>query len=95
MNLIMQFIAQVSVNPSGLPRAQVTGNTVQSTLQIVFGFAGAIALLVIALAGLRFVLSQGDPQKTSQARNAIIYAVVGLIVAMLAFTIVTFVVGRV
>lgn len=63
-------------------------------LQIVFATMGAIAILVIAVAGLQYVLSNGDPQKTARAKDTIIYAVIGLVVAIMSFAIVTFVLGR-
>lgn len=66
----------------------------QNILQIVFGVAGAIAFLIISIAGLQYTLSQGDPQRTAKAKNAILYALIGLVISMSAFAIVTFVIGR-
>lgn len=83
------------LDPGALPN---TGNddpaagAVQTILQIVFGISGAIALLIIVISGLRYVLSTGDPGKMSQAKNAIVYALVGLAIALSGFSIVTFVV---
>ena len=62
---------------------------------LVFGIMGAVALLVITIAGFKYVLSQGNPQETAKAKNTILYALIGLVVAILAFNIVKFVVGRV
>lgn len=59
----------------------------------VFFFAGFVALVFIVIGGFRYVISGGDPQKVVQARNTIIYAIVGLIVAMSAFIIVRFIIG--
>lgn len=64
-------------------------------LRIVFGLAGAIATLVIVIAGIMFILSQGDPQKAAKARNTIIYAGVGLGLIVSAFSLVSFVAGKV
>jgi hypothetical protein len=55
---------------------------------------GAIALIIIILAGIRFITSQGNPDNLAKARNTIIFAAVGLAVSLGALTIVTFVVGR-
>ena len=57
------------------------------------GVAGAIAVLIIVIAGFRYIVSQGDSSQVAAARNAILYAVVGLVVIMLAFAIVNFVIG--
>lgn len=59
---------------------------------IVRGIAGAIALLVIVIAGIKYITSQGNPQEVAKAKNAIIYAGVGLVVLLLADAIVAFVV---
>lgn len=75
-----------------LPTTDLSGNTFETILQIVFGTAAAIAFLVIVIAGLRYTLSQGEPQGINRAKDTIIYAVVGLFVAMMAFSIVTFVI---
>ncbi len=78
-----------------LPQTSFTNNSVQAALNIVFGVAGGIALLIITLAGMRYVLSRGDPQATATAKNTIIYALIGLFVTITAYGIVTFVVTRV
>jgi hypothetical protein len=52
----------------------------------------AIAVLIIVLAGFKYVTSAGDPQAVAGARKAIVYSVVGLVVAGAAWSIVTFVV---
>ena len=79
---------------TGLPNAAATGSQLEIALQIVIGTFAAVAVLVVLLAGLRFITSQGNPQETSKARDTIIYAGVGLIVAICAEAIVTAVMGR-
>lgn len=74
-----------------LPRTGDPETSVQTILTIVFGLGGAVAMLVIVIAGIMFILSRGDPQKSATARNAIIYAGVGLAIMVLAFSIVGFV----
>jgi hypothetical protein len=80
---------------SNLPRTPATSNTIKNILTIVFSVVGALALLFITIGGFRYVLSQGDPQATGKAKNTILYALVGLIIAVTAQLIVTFVIGRV
>ncbi|MEP6710462.1 MAG: MMCAP2_0565 family pilin-like conjugal transfer protein [Candidatus Saccharibacteria bacterium] len=55
---------------------------------------GIIAVIVIVVGGIKFVTSDGDPGKIKSARETILYAVVGLVVAILAYAIVQFVIGR-
>lgn len=86
------------VDVSKLPGANGGPTTEQSIpvlVNIAFGIFGAVAMLVITIAGLQYVLSQGDPQKTARAKDAILYAVVGLVVTFLSYGIVNFVIGKV
>lgn len=57
-------------------------------------FAGAIAVLIMIFAGFRIVKSSGDPAKIAQARETIIYALVGLVVIVLARFLVGFVISK-
>ena len=96
ISIYLLHIAQ-SVIPSdqiNIPQKAVTGDTVQNILKIVFGTLGAIALIIIIIAGIKFMTSQGNPEALAKARNTIIYAAVGLAVAIGAFSIVTFIIGR-
>ncbi len=78
-------------NDFDVPQTLVTTSTSTNIFQIVFAIAGGIALIVLMLAGLKYVTSQGDPAAVAKAKNTIIYAAIGLMVAGLAFTIVAFI----
>jgi hypothetical protein len=92
---LLSIYALTQVTPgNNLPTAAADTTAIQTVLGIVFGIIGALALLMIVVSGLRYVLSAGDPQKTAQARNGIIYALVGLVIAITAEGIVHFLVGR-
>lgn len=71
---------------------------INSALEVVLNLlsiiAGVIAVIMLIIAGIRFVTSQGDPNGTKGARNAIIYACVGLIIVALSQVIVRFVLSR-
>ncbi len=69
--------------------------TVQQILNVIVGVVGVVAVAVIIIGGIFFVTSQGDASKVTRARNTILYGVVGLIVALLAFAIVNFVLSSV
>jgi hypothetical protein len=77
---------------TGLPQGTASGNNLQHFLQIVIATLAAIAVLIIVIAGLNLVVDGGDSQKVAKARSAIVYALVGLVVAVSAEAIVTFVV---
>ena len=77
-----------------LPPVGASSSQVALLLQIALGIFGAVAVLVLVIAALRFITAQGNPQEASQARNTIIYAAVGIVVIASAEAIVAFVAGR-
>jgi hypothetical protein len=81
-----------NLNLDGLPHASADGGAVQTVLSIVIGITAAISLLFITIGGLRYILSQGDPQGISKAKGTIVYALIGLVIAIAAQAIVVFVV---
>jgi hypothetical protein len=74
-----------------LPKGSTNG-ALTTALTVSFGVIGAFAFLMVTVSGLRYVLSGGDPQKITRARNGIIYSLVGVAVAIAAEAIVNFVV---
>ena len=94
--LLKQFADTACTNQdfcTNLPTAAASSDNLQNLLQIAFGILAAVAVLMIVIAGLSFVSAEGDPQKVAKARNTIIYALIGLVVAVIAEAIVTFVLG--
>lgn len=87
--MIWSILAQ-TIDIAG-PLPQVTDNALQNIVNVVFAVTAAIAVLIIVIAGVKFIWSRGDPQATVKARNAIVYAGIGLIVVSVAFSITTFV----
>ena len=71
-----------------------SGGIFESIINDVIFVAASISVLMIVIGGLRYTLSGGDSAGTRGAKDTIIYAVVGLVVSMLAFSIVNFVIGR-
>lgn len=85
---------QVTPEQIGVPRVELTNNVLGDVMSSVFVFIGALAVLFMLVGAARFVTANGEPGKISQAKNTLIYAVVGIIVSALGFTIVQFVIGR-
>ena len=56
---------------------------------------GAISVIMIIIGGLRYVLSNGDPKATGAAKDTILYAAIGVVVAIVAYAIVKFVVDNI
>lgn len=88
------FLAQV-VDTESLPNVNADQDRISAALTVAFSITGAIALLIITLAGFKYITTQGNPQEVAKAKNAIIYALVGLVISILAVAIVQFAVRTV
>jgi|GEM_PF-341712 len=70
-------------------------NIFQDIVNILLYIAGIIAIIVIIVSGIKFASSHGDSSAVNKARQNLIYAVAGLVIAVMAFAIVNFVFNRV
>ena len=66
----------------------------QKATDIILFIIGIAASIVIVVSGIRYILANGDSGKISQAKDTIIYALVGIGIALLARTLITFVLSR-
>jgi len=65
--------------------------TVNGIINVILGVIGIVAVVVIIVGGVSYLTSQGDAGKVAKAKNTILYGVVGMMVALLAFAIVNFI----
>lgn len=79
---------------TGLPQVNASTGALGTILQIVIGTLAALTVLIIVIAGYRFVEAQGDPQAVTKARSTMIYALIGLIVCVSAEVIVGFTLNK-
>jgi hypothetical protein len=54
---------------------------------------GAVSVIMLIIGGIRYVVSGGDSSAVTGAKNTILYAIVGIVVALLAYALVNFVIG--
>lgn len=80
------------VNPIPEQNLSVTDILLQ-TIYWVLGFAAAIAVLFLIIGGILYVTAAGNTDRAKTARQTILYAVIGLIVIVLAFVILGVVTG--
>lgn len=66
----------------------------QTVMNILMFLLGAIAVIMIVIAGIRYTTSNGDASTIKSAKDTILYAVVGIIVALIAYAIVSFVITQ-
>lgn len=52
---------------------------------------GALSVLMLIVGGLRYVISGGNTAAVASAKNTVLYAIVGLIVSLLAYAAIHFV----
>ena len=72
-----------------------TSSLVQSIINLLLYAVGIISVIMIIVGGIKYTTSNGDASKITSAKNTILYAVVGLVVAIMSFAIVNLVVSRI
>ena len=82
----------------GTPSTTICGDkteaqdVIKNIINLMLYIIGILSVVMIIHSGLKYVNSRGDAEGVKSAKNTLLYSVVGLIVAMLAFTIVNFVI---
>ena len=70
------------------------GGIFSTISNILLFLVGAISVIMLIVGGIRYVISAGDQNAVTGAKNTILYAIVGIIVSFLAYAAVNFVVGQ-
>lgn len=65
--------------------------TINGILNAVIGVVALVAVVMIIIAGIRYATSGGDKAGVETAKNQILYAIIGLVVAFVAYALVAFV----
>lgn len=78
----------------GNSTAELT-STIANIVNTMLFIAGIAAVIAIIIGGLRYILSQGNEKAIEGAKSTILYAVIGLIVTVLAYAIVNFVITEI
>lgn len=83
-----------AAQPQGVPLELFgQGGIVTDITNVLLFLAGALAVVMIIVGGIRYVVSGGKAASVTAAKNTILYAIVGLIIAFLAFAVVNFLLG--
>ena len=80
----------------GMP-AELLGDTgvfSQVTNTLLSGIV-IIAIIMLVFGGFRYIVSGGDSKKVTDAKNTILYAIIGLVISFLAYAIVNFVINTI
>ena len=68
------------------------GGIFTTIVNVILFLVGVISVIMLVYGGIRYATSAGDSGRVTSAKNTVLYAIVGLIVAILAFAIVNFVI---
>lgn len=97
--LPVKALAAVQPIPQVDAPAGVTGVTAEQIIKNITNtlafVAGALAVIAIIVGGIMYITSAGDEKRVEMAKNTILYAVVGMVIAILAYAIANFVVAGV
>jgi multisubunit Na+/H+ antiporter MnhB subunit len=78
--------------PTNAPAQLFGPNSIFVTItNIMLFIIGAIAVIMLIIGGIRYVVSAGDQNAVTSAKNTILYAIIGIVVAFLAYAAVNFV----
>ena len=81
---------------SGMPAELIGASGVFTRITNTILFAvGIISVVMLIYGGLRYIISGGDSKKVTDAKNTIMYAIIGLLIAILSYAIVNFVISAV
>lgn len=69
------------------------GDLIQTVVNVLIYVVGILSVIMIIVAGIFYAISSGDAGKVARAKNTLTYAIVGLVVAIIAFAIVNWVIA--
>lgn len=76
----------------GMPAELIGDNgVINQFTNIILYIVGFISVIMLIWGGVRYIISGGDSKKITDAKNTILYAILGLIIAFFAYAIVNFV----
>ena len=78
---------------SGDPNA--LKDNIMTVINWVLGIIGIVCVIVIIIGGVQYMTSTGDPGKVKKAKDTLLYAIIGLVVVILAAAIVNFVIANI
>ena len=69
------------------------GGVFETVSKVLLFVIGAVSVIMLIIGGIRYTVSQGDQSAVQSAKNTILYAIVGIVVAILAYAVVNFVIA--
>ncbi len=86
-------ISQAVRDAAGCNNGSTLPGVIVNILNAIILVGGIVAAVFIVVGGFNYMTSAGDAGKVAKAKNTIIYALIGLVVCVLAFAIVNWAIG--
>jgi hypothetical protein len=93
--------AKCGMNDTGQRQTDASGqevkleNTVTNIINGVLYVIGILAVVMVIIGGVKYTTSGGDQAAVTSAKNTILYGIIGLVIAILAYAIVNFVISKI
>lgn len=99
---LIHFISDINIEDNGTAKANggffnpdaTMAEVLRKGIDQLLYVVAAISIIVLIISGLRYALSAGNSSAVKSARDGILYAIIGLVVAAAGYAIVFFVAGR-
>ena len=93
---VMKFFAEIPAEiKNKFPTPGNTAGVQENIINYILYAVGVAAIVMMIVAGIQMTTSAGDPGAVKKAKMTLTYAIIGLVVAILAYAIVNFVVRKV
>ena len=93
--LSLSILATLALPAIAFAQPTVTIGSITGLVSVVERFMwiifGGIAVIMFVVAGILFLTAQGDPEKVQAARSAFIWGIAGVVVAIIAYSIIAIV----
>jgi len=70
------------------------GGIVPLMINTLLTLVGVISVIMLIIGGIRYIISSGDQNAVTTAKNTILYAIIGLIIALLSYAAISFITGN-
>jgi len=82
-------LTDVAENSGLTGNADIKG-TIGNLIKVALGFLGVLAVIIVLIGGFKYMTSGGEDEKTKKARNYIISGLIGVVIIVSAYAIVSF-----
>ena len=86
----MRYLINDAQSTAGVPSTSLE-SFIATIINVVLAVVGLVSVFMIILGGFTYMTSQGDAAKVKRGKDTLLYGIIGLIIALVAFAIVNFV----